>query len=195
MRSKRNNKVALLAILLLSFSCNKEVKTEVENQKEERIQRTTEVSEVTIKETVNTTVNLWHKAAAEANFDAFFNVMTSNAVFIGTDASENWQVKDFKAYAKPHFEKGKAWNFTPIERNVYVSKDQQTVWFDELLHTQMKICRGSGVLTREDNQWKIAHYVLSIAIPNPIVKDVIALKKESDSLLVKRLIINKLNTR
>jgi hypothetical protein len=31
----------------------------------------------------------------------------------------------------------------------------QTAWFDELLDTQMKICRGSGILVKENKQWKI----------------------------------------
>ncbi|MBQ0769664.1 MAG: nuclear transport factor 2 family protein [Bizionia sp.] len=193
MRLKLNKNIAVIAIVLLGFSCNKEVKTE--NYKEESIQKTDEISDETTKETVHATIDLWHKAAAEANFEAYFNLMTPNAVFIGTDATENWGANEFKAYAKPHFDKGKAWSFTSIERNIFVSEDKQTVWFDELLNTQMKICRGSGVLTKEGSQWKIAHYVLSIAIPNPKVKDVVALKNESDSLLVKQLVINKLNVK
>lgn len=193
MRLKLNKNIAVIAIVLLGFSCNKEVNTD--GYKEESTQKTNKVSDEIIKETVNASIDLWHKAAAEANFEAYFNLMTPNAVFIGTDATENWQVNEFKAYAKPHFDKGKAWNFTPVERNVFVSEDKQTVWFDELLNTQMKICRGSGVLTKENNQWKIAHYVLSIAIPNPKVNAVVALKNESDSLLVKQLVIKKLNAR
>jgi len=193
MRVKLNKNIAVIAIVLIAFSCNKSVKTE--NQKDETIHNIDKVSDETIKETVHRTIDLWHKAAAEANFEAYFNLMTPNAVFIGTDATENWQVDKFKAYAKPHFDKGKAWSFTSIERHIFVSEDKQSVWFDELLDTQMKICRGSGVLTKENGQWKIAHYVLSIAIPNAKVKDVIALKKESDSLLVKQLVINKLNVR
>jgi hypothetical protein len=31
-----------------------------------------------------------------------------------------------------------------------------------LLNTQMKICRGSGVLVKIDGEWKIKHYVLSM---------------------------------
>ncbi len=61
----------------------------------------------------------WHQAAAEANFETYFGLMAENAVFIGTDATENWNKKEFKAYAKPHFDKGKAWNFTALERNIY----------------------------------------------------------------------------
>ena len=60
-------------------------------------------------------------------------------------------------------------------------------WFDELLDTQMKLCRGSGVLQKIDGKWKIAHYVLSIAVPNENVAELISIKKESDSILTKKL--------
>jgi hypothetical protein len=46
----------------------------------------------------------WHKAAAEAKFDAYFK-MTEDAVFIGTDATEK-QTR-FQEFAKPYFDKGR----------------------------------------------------------------------------------------
>lgn len=127
-------------------------------------------------------IDAWHTAASEANFDTYFSLMTSDAVFLGTEATENWEKEDFKAYAKPYFDKGKAWSFTAIERNMYTNDDQTLVWFDELLDTQMGICRGSGVLEMEGDSWKIKHYVLSIAIPNENTKEVISLKKSWDSI-------------
>jgi hypothetical protein len=71
---------------------------------------------------------------------------------------------DFQEFAKPYFDKGKALNFT-LERHIYFDQSKKTAWFDELLNTQMKICRGSGVLVKIDGKWKIKHYVLSM-IPN-----------------------------
>ena len=130
------------------------------------------------KKEINLRLENWHKAAANADFDSYFTLMTSDAVFIGTDATENWQLDTFKAYSKPYFDKGKAWSFTAIERNIYFSDDQKIAWFDELLDTQMKICRGSGIMKLENKEWKIAHYVLSIAIPNENASEVILLKKE-----------------
>ena len=47
--------------------------------------------------------------------------MTDDSVFIGTDATENWQNKDFRAFSKPYFDRGKAWSFTAIDRNIYVN--------------------------------------------------------------------------
>jgi SnoaL-like domain len=133
---------------------------------------------------VNTVLNAWHKAAADARFDDYMNAMTADAIYIGTDATENWNKKAFMTFAKPYFDKGKAWSFTALERHVYFSKDQKTAWFDELLNTQMKICRGSGVLVKQKGIWKIQHYVLSMTIPNDNSGDVIKTKTEIEDKLI-----------
>ncbi|WP_158975327.1 nuclear transport factor 2 family protein [Cellulophaga sp. L1A9] len=141
----------------------------------------------TAKQNINEVVDAWHKAAADADFDTYFNLMTTDGVFIGTDATENWQNAAFKTFSKPFFDRGKAWSFSALERNVYVNEAENFAWFDELLDTQMKICRGSGVLKKTNGEWKIAHYVLSIAVPNDKVAALVALKKESDSILTVQL--------
>ena len=88
---------------------------------------------------INKTLDNWHKAAADAKFESYMNVLTSDAIYIGTDANENWNKQQFEAFAKPYFDKGKAWSFTSLQRNIYFSKDKKIAWFDELLDTQMKI--------------------------------------------------------
>jgi hypothetical protein len=113
--------------------------------------------------------------------------MTNEGVFIGTDATENWQNKPFREFSKPFFDRGKAWSFTVLQRNVYLNDAKDFSWFDELLSTQMGICRGSGVLKKINGEWKIAHYVLSIAVPNDNVDALVLLKKETDSLLIQKL--------
>ena len=57
-------------------------------------------------------------------------------------------------WAKPYFDKKTTWNFTALERHIYFDKTGRTAWFDELLNTQMKICRGSGVLVKIGKEWK-----------------------------------------
>ncbi|MEM9077332.1 MAG: nuclear transport factor 2 family protein [Bacteroidota bacterium] len=136
---------------------------------------------------IATLLDAWHKAAAEADFDAYFSKMTDDGVFIGTDAAENWQNDAFREFSKPYFDKGKAWSFTSVERNIYIGDSGEMAWFDELLDTQMKLCRGSGVVKKENGQWKIAHYVLSIAVPNENVGELIKLKEEKDNLLLQQL--------
>ena len=49
-------------------------------------------------------------------------------------------------------------------------------WFDELLSTHMKICRGSGVMVKIGKQWKIKHYVLSMTIPNENTNEIVKIK-------------------
>ncbi|MDY8137103.1 nuclear transport factor 2 family protein [Aquimarina sp. 2201CG5-10] len=136
---------------------------------------------------INSTLEKWHKAASDADFESYFGLMTSNSIFIGTDPTENWNYDAFKAFAKPYFDKGKAWSFTTLERNIFNKKNTNLAWFDELLDTQMGICRGSGILEKTKEGWKIRHYVLSIAIPNENVKEVTSLKSTFDSTLMKKL--------
>lgn len=129
----------------------------------------------------------WHQAAADADFEAYFGRMAPESVFIGTDASENWNKEEFMAFSKPYFDNGKAWSFSAVERHIYLSKDGRTAWFDELLDTWMQLCRGSGVAVRTEGGWKVAHYVLSLTIPNETVEGAIALKREKDSITLRSL--------
>lgn len=145
------------------------------------------ITESSEKEAINTILDAWHKSASESKYESYFNAMTKSSVFIGTDALENWNNKDFKAFSKPFFDRGSAWDFKPLKRNVYISAEGNIAWFDELLDTWMGICRGSGVLIKIENTWKIEHYVLSVTIPNEHITDVISIKKEKDSLFLSRL--------
>ncbi len=139
------------------------------------------------KQKITGVLENWHKAAAEADFETYFELMSEDGIFIGTDATENWQNAAFRDFAKPYFDNGKAWNFTTLERNIYPSETGKTAWFDELLNTQMGICRGSGVLEYEEGNWKIKHYVLSVTVPNEDINEVVAAKKERDSILISKL--------
>jgi len=144
-------------------------------------------TETAEKEAINTLLDSWHKAASDANFKAYFNALSENSIYIGTDATENWTKKEFEIWAKPYFDKGKAWSFTSLQRNIYFSPDKKLAWFDELLDTQMKICRGSGVLEKSNGQWKIKHYVLSMTVPNDNVDEVIKAKESIEAKLIEEL--------
>lgn len=138
------------------------------------------------KKAINKLLNDWHAAAAVADYNGYFGKISEDGRYIGTDASENWDKKAFIAFSKPYFDRGKAWDFKAVERNIYFSKDGKTVWFDELLDTWMKACRGSGVLEKEGKEWKIKHYVLSMTVPNDATNDVLPHKaKYEDALLEK----------
>ncbi len=136
---------------------------------------------------VHQVLDQWHEAAANADFDGYFGLMGEQSVFIGTDAMENWQREAFLSFSKPYFDEGKAWAFKARERNIYLAESGEIAWFDELLDTWMGTCRGSGVLEKVNDSWKIRHYVLSVTIPNEEIQPVIALKKKKDSLLQKQI--------
>ncbi len=112
---------------------------------------------------------------------------TEDAIFTGTDATERWDKPAFMKWAKPIFERGRAWNFTALERHIYFDKTGNVGWFDELLNTEMKICRGSGVLIKEGNNWKLKQYILSTTIPNDKLDEVIKIKAPIEDKLIQTL--------
>jgi hypothetical protein len=119
-------------------------------------------------------LNDWHRAAAAADEPRYFGHFAGNGVFLGTDATERWTVKEFREWARPHFSAKKAWNFRPRDRHIEVSGDGRTAWFDEMLDTgTLGVCRGSGVLVLEGGNWKIAQYNLSIPIPNALADAIV----------------------
>ena len=139
------------------------------------------------KDKVSEFLNSWHKDASNADFKNYFDKIADDGIYIGTDATENWTKKEFEAFAKPYFDKGKAWNFTALERNIYFSSDKKLAWFDELLDTQMKICRGSGIVEFKNGNWKIKHYVLSMTIPNDNSDAVIEVKSKIENQILEKL--------
>jgi hypothetical protein len=126
-------------------------------------------------------------AAAKADYTAYFNYFADESTFIGTDATEIWDKKAFMVWAKPYFDKKRTWNFTSLKRNIYFSKDGKLAWFDELLDTQMKICRGSGVVEKIGGQWKVKQYVLSVTVPNDVVDKVVVEKTPIEDALIQQL--------
>lgn len=125
--------------------------------------------------------------AATADYKNYFDLYAEESTFIGTDATEVWNKKEFMAWAKPFFDKGKAWNFTSLKRSITFSKDGNYAWFDEVLDTQMKICRGSGVLEKIGGKWKIRQYVLSTTVPNKVIDEVVKIKTPIEDALISEL--------
>ncbi|WP_342378608.1 nuclear transport factor 2 family protein [Myxococcus stipitatus] len=126
------------------------------------------------KATIAAVLDDWHQAAAQADEARYFSHFTPDAVYLGTDATERWTRDEFRAWAKPYFSKGQAWKFKAVSRHVSLSKDGAVAWFDEMLDTpNLGPSRGSGVLVKDGATWKIAHYHLSVPIPNDIVDDVV----------------------
>ena len=154
-----------LFLLLALFSCNIKTVSISEGYKSKQV------------ETINQLLNDWHKAATDADLENYFNKMTDDAIYLGTDASERWTKDEFYIFCKPYFDKGKAWDFKAKDRHVYFSENYKTAWFEETLDTWMGACRGSGILVYQNSECRIKHYNLAVAVPNDVVKDYIKLLK------------------
>ena len=128
----------------------------------------------TARKEVNHALDAWHRAAAEADVDEYWDRLEADAVFIGTDARERWDRAEFERLYRKHFEAGKAWTFVPRDRHIYFSADGTLAYFDEVLDTEkLGELRGSGVARRTAGTWYIAHYVLSVPVPNALLPDLV----------------------
>ena len=172
-------KKIILSILITSliYSCQQPAKTS-------DLLRTGTANE---QKEVISMLDSFNRAAANADYNTYFNFFTDDAIFCGTDATERWNKNDFMLWAKPYFDKKTTWNFTSVERHIYFNNSDGFAWFDELLNTQMKICRGSGVLVKQNDGWKIKQYILSATIPNKVMDSVVKIKAPLEDVIIKRL--------
>ena len=114
---------------------------------------------------IRSTLDAWHEAAARSDEAAYFELMTRDSIFLGTDATERWTRDQFRAYAHAPFSEGRGWVMRATRRVIHVEGD--LAWFDEDLETvNLGPARGSGVLVRDDLGWRIAQYNLAITVPN-----------------------------
>lgn len=144
-------------------------------------------NKTTAEETsINNMLDSFNRAAALADYNRYFSFYADGAIFTGTDATERWDKAEFMAWAKPFFDRGKAWDFTSMERHIYFDSTGSLAWFDELLNTQMKICRGSGVVEKQGDEWKIKQYILSATVPNDIIDSVVQMKAPAEDSILQR---------
>lgn len=156
----------VLSMLLLSVACGAATGDA----------RAPDVSRTTTEHVLGAALDDFHAAASAANEEMYFAHFAVEGVFLGTDAHERWTVPEFRAYAHPHFAKGKAWSFRSVRRTFGVSDAGTTAWFEEDLETKnLGPARGTGVLVLRNGRWLITQYNLSIVIPNERFKEVKAI--------------------
>lgn len=121
------------------------------------------------------TLDDWHLAAAQADHVRYFGYFLSDSsIFMGTDQTERWTASEFRDWSKPFFDRGSAWNFEPYARTMHYNGDKSVCWFEEEIDTKhLGPLRGSGVLVKDMGTWKIDQYVLSIAVPNQLVNNLV----------------------
>jgi len=126
---------------------------------------------------IDSTLNILHRSASQADGKTYFDLFTSDAIYIGTDAGERWTIAQSRDFAMPYFSKGRGWTYTPRERHIVVANVpcECIAWFDELLDSESYgTSRGTGVLVKRDGKWKIAQYALTFPIPNDLAKGMTA---------------------
>jgi len=142
----------------------------------ERTDRWADLNNEIDQSKIDYTLKFWHLAASNGDFETYFDSMTDDSIFLGTDATERWTKSQFMDYAREPFADGHGWTYTPSQRHITISSDAQTAWSDELLtHDRYGLLRGTSVLLNIDNEWKIAQYNLTFLVPNPIAKEVVEL--------------------
>jgi ketosteroid isomerase-like protein len=131
------------------------------------------------KTRIDKVLNSFHQAAADAKEKPYLDLLSEDAIFLGTDASERWTKETFKAFVIPYFSKGEGWLYMPLQRNINLIESSQVAFFDELLSSKIYgTCRGSGVLIKTKQGWKISQYSLSIPMPNGIAKALVKQVKD-----------------
>ncbi len=74
--------------------------------------RRKESCEIVTSNVIDTVMNRWHHAAAVADEDVFFGLMTENCDYIGTDPSEHWKRDELKKWSEKFFQRDSAWDFS-----------------------------------------------------------------------------------
>ncbi len=126
-----------------------------------------EYADIAFRAKVASFIDSWHDDAAHARL-AYFDKIAEDGIFIGTDRTERWDRAAFLEWARPYFARPSAWTFHAINRHVYFNADKSVIWFDEQLESRLGLCQASGVIRRDRDRFRIAHYQLSLAVPNEI---------------------------
>jgi len=130
--------------------------------------------EAAAKISIEAVLDDFHDAASKADEERYFSLFAPEGVFMGTDPDERWTVDQFRKWARPYFEDKRGWTFVPKKRFVFLSKGNDVAWFDEKLdNSSYGECRGTGVLRTVAGAWKVAHYNLTIPVPNQLAKDLV----------------------
>ncbi len=120
----------------------------------------------------------YHAAAAAGNWDTYFELMSDDGVFLGTDADERWTKEEFRAYAG----NSNGWVYRSTERHINLTPGGNSAWFDEILNSESYgTARGTGVLIKTTTGWKISQYHLTFPIPNELARELTDAIKEFEA--------------
>ena len=122
-----------------------------------------------------------HYAASQADLDSYLGAFTPKAVFMGTDDWERWtRPVTLDKYVKERFKEGIGWTYKSVERHINFADDGKTAWLDEIIVSKKwGRFRGTGVVTKQNNTWKIAHYSMSVLVANEAFYDISDINKKA----------------
>lgn len=118
-----------------------------------------------------------HATAAKGDWKHYFPHFAKDSIFLGTDASERWSKSQLQHYASlaPN-----GWTYQPKERHVFLAGNGKVAWFDEKLWSpKYGEMRGTGVLVKFGNTWKLEQYSLLKPIPNNLFAKVVELIRQT----------------
>ncbi|MBL7045594.1 MAG: nuclear transport factor 2 family protein [Parcubacteria group bacterium] len=98
------------------------------------------------------------------------NAFTADALFVGTDDTEQWSVDRLIAVLE---DSENGWNMLDCTERIICFIDGHgcvATFFETLAHEDFGPLRGSGVVIKNNTgEWRIAQYVLSFSVPNSVV--------------------------
>mgnify|MGYP001811807556 CR=1 FL=1 len=120
------------------------------------------------EQSIGAVIDDFHAAAAAGDKDRYLGHMTENGVFMGTDEWERWPKNpDFTEYVGGRFQNGTGWSYRSVEREIMLAGSEDVAWFAEVVFSEANgRFRGTGVVVKQDGEWKIAHYAMSFLIFN-----------------------------
>lgn len=128
-----------------------------------------------VRRDINAVLDAFHAAAVDADEERYLATLAADVVYLGTAPGERWQGSVWREFVHSHFSRGKGWRYVPSARSIAVAASEQTAWFDETVENEhYGSCRGSGVLQRTGEGWKIQQYNLTLPVPDEIAPNVVA---------------------
>ena len=130
---------------------------------------------MTSRAEIDEVLDAFHASAAGADEEGYFATLAPDVVFLGTAPGERWAGSAWREFVHSYFSRGKGWAYVPSARSVDVSDDGSVAWFDETVdNAHYGSCRGTGVLRRHEDGWKIEQYNLTIPVPDELAAELVA---------------------